>query len=204
MSNRISQRPDTQDIAGAPDRPGCLFIISAPSGAGKSTLCRAVLDRFPDMLYSISYTTRAPRQGERDGVHYFFITREEFEAGIERGRWAEWALVHGNYYGTCADMLNRGLKAGQDILLDIDVQGMGQIQASYPAGITIFIMPPSLEILRSRLKTRGTDSPEVIALRLKNAQQEMAQKDRYRHIIVNDQLSAATTRLIGIIENYRS
>ena len=156
------------------------------------------------MLYSISYTTRTPRQGERDGVHYYFIAREEFKKGIDQGRWAEWALVHENYYGTCADMLNRGLKAGQDILLDIDVQGMGQILANYPDGITIFIMPPSLEILRSRLEARGTDRPEVIAVRLRNAQQEMAQKDRYRHIIVNDQLALATTQLIGTIETYRS
>jgi guanylate kinase len=189
--------------AGGPVRPGLLFILSAPSGAGKSTLCRAVLDHFPDMLYSISYTTRQPRKGERDGVHYYFIARDEFKKGIERGQWAEWAQVHDNYYGTSADLLDRGLNGGQDILLDIDVQGMGQIQASYPAGITIFIMPPSLEILRCRLEARGTDSSEVIAVRLRNAQQEMAQKDRYRHIIINDQLADATAELIGIIENYR-
>jgi guanylate kinase len=203
MSNRISQKPHTNDTAGGPGRPGNLFIISAPSGAGKSTLCRAVLDHFPDMRYSISYTTRQPRQGERDGVHYFFVTRDEFKKGIDRGRWAEWAQVHDNFYGTSADLLDRGLNGGQDILLDIDVQGMGQIQASYPAGITIFIMPPSLEILRSRLEARGTDSPEVIAVRLRNAQQEMAQKDRYRHIVINDRLAVATTKLIGIIEKYR-
>jgi guanylate kinase len=204
MNKRISQKVRNPGTAGVPLRPGRLFILSAPSGAGKSTLCRAVLKHFPDMLYSISYTTRPPRNGERDGVHYYFISRDEFKTGIERGRWAEWALVHDNYYGTSADMLDRGLNAGQDILLDIDVQGMGQIQASYPAGITIFIMPPSLEILRSRLEARGTDSPEVIAVRLRNAQQEMAQKDRYRHIVVNDQLAVATDRLIGIIEKYRS
>jgi len=204
MSQRISQNGRTQDTAGVAGRPGLLFIISAPSGAGKSTLCRAVLDHFPDMLYSISYTTRPIRPGERDGVHYYFVAKDEFKKGIEQGRWAEWAQVHDNYYGTCAELLDRGLSGGQDILLDIDVQGMGQIQASYPDGITIFIMPPSLEILRHRLETRGTDSPEVIAVRLRNAQQEMAQKNRYRHLIVNDQLAAATTELIGIIEKYRS
>ena len=204
ISKRFSQKMSTHVTAGVPVRPGLLFILSAPSGAGKSTLCRAVLDHFPDMLYSISYTTRQPRQGERDGVHYYFVARDEFKKGIDQGRWAEWAQVHDNYYGTSADWLDRGLNAGKDMLLDIDVQGMGQIQASYPAGITIFIMPPSLEILRCRLETRGTDSPEVIAVRLRNAQLEMAQKDRYRHIIINDQLVVATTELIGIIMKYRS
>ena len=204
MSKRFSQKVRTLANARVPVRPGLLFILSAPSGAGKSTLCRALLDHFPDMLYSISYTTRPPRQGEQDGVHYYFIARDEFKHGIEQGRWAEWALVHDNYYGTSADLLDRGLNGGQDILLDIDVQGMGQILTRYPAAITIFIMPPSLEILRRRLETRGTDSPEVIAVRLKNAQQELAQKDRYRHLIINDRLADATTELIGIIEKYRS
>jgi len=204
MSKRFSQKVRTPATAGVPDRPGLLFILSAPSGAGKSTLCRAVLDHFPDISYSISYTTRQPRKGEQDGVDYYFIAKDEFENGIGRGRWAEWAEVHDNYYGTSADLLDRGLNGGQDILLDIDVQGMGQIVARYPAGITIFIMPPSLEILRSRLQTRGTDSPEVIAVRLRNAQKEMAQKNRYRHVIVNDQLADATAELIGIFEKYRS
>ncbi len=204
MGKRFAEQNETAVISGVPGRPGLLFILSAPSGAGKSTLCRAVLDHFPDMLYSVSYTTRPPRNGERDGVHYYFIDRDEFKKGIEQGRWAEWAQVHDNYYGTSADLLERGLNGAKDILLDIDVQGMGQILARYPAGITIFIMPPSLEILRTRLETRGTDSPEVIAVRLRNAQQEMAHKDRYRHIVINDQLADATTELIGIIEKYRS
>jgi len=204
MRNRYSNLARTQGTSSVPDRPGLLFILSAPSGAGKSTLCRAVLDHFPDLLYSISYTTRQPRKGELEGVHYFFIAKDEFEKGIERGRWAEWAEVHDNYYGTSADHLDRGLNGGQDILLDIDVQGMLQILRRYPAGITIFIMPPSLEMLRSRLETRGTDSPEVIAVRLNNAQSEMAQKDRYHHVIINDQLADATAELIGIFEKYRS
>ena len=204
MRKRFSQKVRTHVTADVLDRPGLLFILSAPSGAGKSTLCRAVLDHFPDMLYSVSYTTRPPRKGEQDGVHYYFIAKDDFTKGIERGRWAEWAEVHDNYYGTCADLLDRGLNGGQDILLDIDVQGMHQILKRYPAGITVFIMPPSLETLRSRLETRGTDSPEVIAVRLKNAQEEMAQKDRYRHVIINDQLAHATAELIGIFEKYCS
>ena len=204
MSKRHSQKVRTPAAASVPDRPGHLFILSAPSGAGKSTLCRAVRDRFPDLLYSISYTTRRPRPGEQNGVDYYFIAKDEFEKNIARGKWAEWAEVHGNYYGTSADLLDRGLNGGQDILLDIDVQGMHQILKRYPAGITIFIMPPSLDTLRYRLETRGTDSPEAIAVRLSNAQKEMAQKDLYRHVIVNDLLADAVAELIGIFEKYRS
>jgi len=204
MSKRHSQKARSDAATGVPDRTGLLFILSAPSGAGKSTLCRAVQQRFPDLLYSISYTTRPPRHGEQNGVDYYFIVKDEFENGIARGQWAEWAEVHGNYYGTAADLLDRGLADGKDILLDIDVQGMRQILQRYPAGITIFIMPPSLATLQCRLEARGTDSPEIIAVRLKNAQQEMAQKDRYRHVIVNDQLADATAELIGILEKYRS
>jgi guanylate kinase len=204
MSKRHSQKIRPHAAASVSDKSGLLFIVSAPSGAGKSTLCRAVLDRFPDLLYSISYTTRRPRKGEQNGVDYYFIAKDEFEEGIDRGQWAEWAKVHDNYYGTSADWLDRGLSGGQDILADIDVQGMRQIINRYPAGITIFIMPPSLETLRYRLETRGTDSPEVIAVRLKNAQKEMAQKDRYRHVIINDQLDDALAELIGIFEKYRS
>ena len=203
MHNRYSKNSRTQGTSSVPDRPGLLFVLSAPSGAGKSTLCRAVLEHFPDMVYSISYTTRQPRQGEQDGVHYFFIAKDEFKKGIERGQWAEWAEVHGNYYGTSAEYLDRGLNGGQDILLDIDVQGMVQILRRYPAGIAIFIMPPSLEVLRSRLENRGTDSQEAIDFRLSNAQSEMAQKDRYHHVIINDHLADATAELIGIFEKYR-
>jgi guanylate kinase len=184
--------------------PGHLFIISAPSGAGKSTLCRAMLDRFADLLYSISYTTRSPRRGEKDGVDYYFIPKDMFEQGIERHQWAEWAEVHGNYYGTSADFLDKKLSAGHDILLDIDVQGARQILKRYPDGIPIFIMPPSLAVLKQRLEDRGTDSPSVIAVRLDNAQKEMAQKDIYRHIVINDRLSDATAEMTAILENYRS
>jgi guanylate kinase len=204
MSKRYSPKARSDATTGVPDRTGLLFIVSAPSGAGKSTLCRAVRQRFPDLLYSISYTTRPPRRGEQNGVDYYFIAKDEFEKGIDRGQWAEWAEVHGNYYGTSADLLDRGLAGGKDILLDIDVQGMRQILQRYPAGITIFIMPPSLATLQRRLEARGTDSPEVIAVRLKNAQQEMTQKDRYRHVIINDRLADATAELIGILEKYRS
>jgi len=203
MNEKPLPKARTQTKARVLDRPGLLFILSAPSGAGKSTLCHAVRAHFTDLLYSVSYTTRAARSGEQNGVDYHFIDQEAFERGIARGRWAEWAAVHGNYYGTSADFLDRGIADGRDILLDIDVQGTRQLLKRYPAGITIFIMPPSLDTLKSRLQARGTDSAEVIAVRLKNAQNEMAQKNLYRHVLINDRLPDAVTELIGIFERYR-
>ena len=118
-----------------------LFIISAPSGGGKTTLCLKVRKQFPDMLYSVSYTTRKPRQGEQDGVDYHFIGKNEFKARIEDGKWAEWALVHGNYYGTATAFLDEGLIAGHDILLDLDVQGTRQLLKRYAECVAIFIRP---------------------------------------------------------------
>ena len=183
---------------------GHLFIVSAPSGAGKTTLCTAVMQRFPDLRYSISHTTRPPRPGETHGVDYFFLDRNEFEQKIKQHYWAEWAKVHGHYYGTSAKFLDDGLSRGKDILLDIDVQGTRQILKRYPDSVTIFIMPPSPDILRTRLEARGTDSREAIERRLATAKAEMAQRDLYRHIIVNDELSAAVERLSNVIAQYRS
>ncbi len=182
---------------------GHLFIVSAPSGAGKSTLCHAVLKRFPDMVYSISSTTRPPRGSEKDGVEYHFIDTPTFLKGIEENRWAEWAEVHGNYYGTSADMLDRELNRGRDVLLDIDVQGTFKILERYPEAVTIFIMPPTFDTLRERMEKRSADSPSVIERRLGNARFEIAQKDRYRHVIVNDDLQAAVSELNALIESYR-
>jgi guanylate kinase len=204
MQKRPIKKTRVPSNQGSKIKPGHLFIVSAPSGAGKSTLCRAVLAHFSDLLYSISHTTRPPRKGEQNGVDYYFIPKDEFEKGIERRRWAEWAEVHGNYYGTAAEFLDQGLSDGSDILLDIDVQGTRQILKRYPEGITIFILPPSLEVLKQRLKARGTDSPAVMAVRLNNAQQEMAQQEIYRHIVINDRLQAAIAEMIAIFESYRS
>lgn len=187
----------------SPRRKGTLFIVSAPSGAGKTTLCRAVLAHFGDIAYSISHTTRPPRGQEKDGVDYFFIPREDFLRGIAEERWAEWAEVHDNFYGTSKELLESRLTAGRDILLDIDVQGMTQLIRHYPESVTIFIMPPSLEALRTRMESRGTDTPTVIEKRLKNAVQEIAAKDRYQHLIVNDRLPEAVDRMIEIISARR-
>jgi guanylate kinase len=166
-------------------------------------LCQALRSHFPDLRYSVSHTTRPPRPGEQKGVDYFFITPVEFKNGIARGDWAEWAEVHGHFYGTSAAFVTRALAAGSGILLDIDVQGMRQIIKRFPDSVTIFIMPPSLTVLKDRLMTRGTDSAAVIARRLENAAQEIAQKGLYRHVIVNDDLARAKAELIALIASYR-
>jgi guanylate kinase len=182
---------------------GHLFIISAPSGAGKTTIAKAVLQKFKDMCYSTSYTTRKPRVEERDGVDYHFVSKQDFKNGIKTARWAEWAEVYGNYYGTSAEFIEKKLSSGCDILLDIDVQGTLQILKHHPDSVTVFILPPSINALRKRLEMRGTDSQEVIAKRLINAKKEMAQKKMYRHIIVNDELSAAIDEICTIFNKYR-
>lgn len=203
MNNQKLKRSGVKRTSHVSQKPGHLFILSAPSGAGKTTLRRAILDQFSDLLYSISYTSRKPRNGEHDSVDYHFIGKAEFETGIAQDRWAEWAKVHGNYYGTSAHFLNQNLADGKNILLDIDVQGTRQILNRYPESITIFVMPPSLEILRKRLESRGTDSAQTIGLRLKNAKKEMAQQKLYRHVIINDRFADALAQLASIIEKYR-
>ncbi len=178
---------------------GRLFVLSAPSGAGKSTLCGLLRARRPDLRYSISYTTRPPRPGEADGVDYFFIDEAGFTQGIAEGRWVEWAQVHGHYYGTAAAFIDAMLNQGHDLLLDIDVQGAAQLEKLYPEAVTIFIMPPSMDILRQRLEKRGTDSAGVIDQRLRNAMKEIAARSRYRHIVVNEKLERAVDELLDIL-----
>ncbi|MFO8112397.1 MAG: guanylate kinase [Desulfosalsimonadaceae bacterium] len=181
---------------------GKLFIVSAPSGAGKTTLCNALRKRFPALAYSVSHTTRAPRKNETDGQDYFFISKERFEEKIKKGEWAEWAQVHGNYYGTCAGQLHELLAAGRHVLLDIDVAGATQIKALFPQSIAVFIMPPSIEDLERRLRSRGTDSDEEIRKRIAHAHKEIAGKDFYDHVVVNDRLEEAIEALSGLIRKY--
>jgi guanylate kinase len=189
----------------APEQNGHRFILSAPSGAGKTTLCRAILDRFPTMRYSISHTTRKPRPGEVDGSDYFFITPDEFQKRLSANRWAEWANVHDNYYGTSADFLEIQSAAGHDVLLDIDVQGARQILARYPdRTVAIFIMPPSMAVLKERLAARGAENSVEMEKRLRNAVEEMAHKDLYHHVIVNDRLPEAIRELTALISRYQT
>lgn len=181
-------------------RPGRLFVVSAPSGAGKTTLCRAARRHLPDLVYSVSSTTRQPRPGEQEGVDYFFVSEAAFRAGIDAGQWAEWARVHDNYYGTSARFIDNHLGAGRDVLLDIDVQGAEQILERYPDAETIFIMAPSMAVLRQRLTDRGQDDMAVIEKRMKNAAAEIARKGMYRHLVINDALDAAIARFVGILK----
>jgi guanylate kinase len=183
----------------AGEQPGRLFVVSAPSGAGKTTLCRAARNRLPDLVYSVSTTTRKPRTGEKEGRDYFFVSETQFREGIDTGRWLEWAKVHDNYYGTSARLVTGHLIAGQDVLMDIDVQGAQQVVHHYPDAITIFIAVPSLAVLRQRLMARGLDDTAVIAKRLKNARTEMDRQWMYRHVVVNDDLDTAIEQFVAIL-----
>ncbi len=165
---------------------GNLFIISAPSGAGKSTLIQALLKRHADMQLSVSHTTRAPRAGEQDGVHYHFTSVADFHARIANNGFLECAEVFGNYYGTSRHAIYQQLSRGIDVFLDIDWQGARQIREQEAATIGIFILPPSLAELEQRLNQRGTDSAEVIAGRMAKAQNEMSHADEYDYLIIND------------------
>ena len=185
-----------------PGKTGTLFIISAPSGTGKTTLCKAVLKVVPDIVFSVSYTTRPPRPGERQGIDYCFVSRAEFERKIKAGQWAEWARVHDNYYGTSAEFLDNALLKQKNVLLDIDVQGAEQIRKRYPGCVTLFIMPPSMEALKARLESRRTDDAETIQKRLANAEKEIARKGVYRHIIINDDLQTAVNEMVSLISRY--
>ncbi|WP_457553436.1 guanylate kinase [Desulfobacula sp.] len=179
---------------------GTLFVISAPSGAGKTTLIKKVLNRFETLSYSVSHTTREPRQNELNGRDYFFISIEEFEQKISLNHWFEWAKVHDNYYGTSKEFIKNSLEKGQSLVLDIDVQGAKQVMALDLDLVSIFILPPSFKTLSQRLENRGTDSKEVIAKRLENAKSEIAQKDLYQYKVVNDDLDKAAKELYSIFK----
>ena len=170
---------------------GLLFVVSAPSGVGKTTLIRAIQGSWPDLRYSVSCTTRPPRPSEQNGVDYHFITHPEFIAGIRAGRFLEWAEVHGQYYGTDGDRLEEWLAAGKDVLLDIDIQGARQVRCAYPDASTLFILPPSMDVLGERLQGRGTESPEQLARRMAAAEREILEAPWYDYLIVNEALEEA-------------
>ena len=170
---------------------GNLFILSAPSGAGKSSLINALLKKHADMKVSVSHTTRAPRPGEENGVHYHFASTDEFKALIAKDDFFEWAQVFDNYYGTSKQAIESQLDAGIDVFLDIDWQGAQQVRKIMPSVQTIFILPPSKEELEQRLNNRGQDSAEVIASRMAKAQSETSHYNEYDFVIVNDDFESA-------------
>jgi guanylate kinase len=179
------------------------IVISAPSGAGKNSLINALMARFPGRFaYSVSATTRKPRAGEVDGVHYYFKTPEEFQSMIANGELAEWNEVHGNFYGTPRGPVDIMLSLGTSVILDLDVYGKPNFDKVYPDAIGILIVPPSFEILEHRLRGRGTESEEVIQLRLKNALDELAfakDKGKYEFTVVNDRFEQALEELAGVV-----
>jgi len=179
-------------------RLGLLMVVCAPSGAGKSTLIRRLCAEFPSLSFSVSATTRAPRPGETPGVEYHFLSREEFLDWREAGRLAEWAEVHGNFYGTPAEPVRQSLAAGHDMLFDIDVQGAAQLRQSLGQGAYIFILPPSRAELLRRLSERGTDSPEVVAKRLSAAPKELNEATQFDYWVENADLETAYADLRAI------
>lgn len=182
--------------------PGELFILSAPSGTGKTTLIGMMKDAlaaFGGLAFSVSYTTRKPRQGEVDGRDYHFVDHATFQQRIDGGLFLEWAQVHNNYYGTSRDEVFPRLERGIDVILDIDVQGAERVLARHPEANSIFVLPPSYQDLELRLHRRGLDQPEVIARRLAVALQEMQRYDRYRYVIINDDAQKASRVLTAII-----
>jgi guanylate kinase len=176
-----------------------LYVISAPSGGGKTSLVNALLERDPRVALSISYTTRPPRPGEIDGVHYYFVDDAAFEQLVDRGEFLEHARVFDHRYGTGREAVERQLAGGNDVLLDIDWQGARQIRGTFPAARTIFILPPSLEVLRQRLVGRGQDSEAVISRRMESARAEISHAVEFDFLIINDDFEAALTDLHAII-----
>lgn len=182
---------------------GKLFVFSAPSGAGKSSLIAAAKEQIPELLYSVSATTRKPRQGEIDGIHYYFLTREGFEAMIAAGELAEWNEVHGNLYGTPRPFLDSTTAEGGSVVLDLDVFGKRRFDQVYPGNVGILVLPPSLEELERRLRGRGTDPEDVIQVRLRNARAELkaAELGNFRHRLVNDDFDRARNELVDILRS---
>jgi guanylate kinase len=178
---------------------GNLFVVAAPSGAGKTSLTRALLERDPGIRLSVSYTTRPPRPGEREGVDYHFVTPERFRALQDAGAFLEHAQVHGNWYATGATWLKEQVASGQDVLLEIDWQGARQVRKLVPDAVHVFILPPSLASLEERLLRRGQDDPGTIARRVKAAREEMRHCDEFDYVIINQEFASAVDDLAAIV-----
>jgi guanylate kinase len=183
---------------------GRLFVLSGPSGAGKGTIIKGALARRPDVVYSISATTRPARPGERDGVHYHFVSEDEFRSGMERDGFLESATVYGHLYGTPRPPVDEALCAGRDVLLELDVQGAARVKEDRPEAILIFVEPPSLEDLIARLEGRGTEDPAAKARRIETAYEELKSKGNYDHVIVNDDVETAVEALVRILDGYQN
>ncbi|GEN54201.1 MULTISPECIES: guanylate kinase [Halobacillus] len=181
------------------DQKGILFILSGPSGVGKGTVRKALFEQSTDLRYSISMTTRDPREGEVDGVDYFFKSRDEFEKLISEGQLIEHAEYVGNYYGTPRQYVEQTLNEGKDVFLEIEVQGALKVRENFPEGVFVFLIPPSLEELKDRIVNRGTETEDKVKNRLKAAKEEIDMMDAYDYVVVNDQIDNAVTKVKSIV-----
>jgi len=198
MSSKVKELHLAGPVNHATSR-GTLFVVSSPSGGGKGTIIRHVLDVVENLSYSVSYTTRAPRLNEVDGREYFFVSREIFDEMAAAGEFLEWACVHGNFYGTSKKQIIEETAAGSDLILEVDVQGAASVRRLLMDSVSIFILPPSYEVLRQRLIARGTDSPEELEVRLRNAPEELKQYSAFDYVIINDEIERAASQLASII-----
>ncbi|MCL7746410.1 guanylate kinase [Halalkalibacter alkaliphilus] len=178
---------------------GLLLVLSGPAGVGKGTVCSALRQENTSVQYSVSATTRSPREGEQDGVNYFFKTREQFEKMIEHDQLLEWAEYVGNYYGTPIEYVRETINSGQDIILEIEVQGALKVRERFPEGVFIFLMPPSLAELRSRIVGRGTETEDIINKRMTVAKDEIEMMKKYDYVVENDQVHLAVERIKSIV-----
>ncbi len=178
---------------------GRLFILSGPSGVGKGTVRARLFEKIPDLVYSVSCTTRPPREGESEGIQYRFLDEDTFRVFAREGRFLEWANVHGHLYGTLLEDVERQLEKGKSVILEIDVQGALQVKEKVPDSVMIFILPPSFQELEKRLSARGTEAKEAFETRLRNASSEISFSGRYDYSVVNDQVERAATEIAEII-----
>ena len=198
MSSKVTEVQTARTLNTTTPR-GTLFVVSSPSGGGKGTIIEHVLDKVENLSYSVSYTTRAPRSKETAGREYFFVSRDTFEEMIAAGEFLEWACVHGNFYGTAKSQILQDTAAGADIILELDVQGAASVRQLLMDSVSVFILPPSYEVLKQRLIARGTDSPEELQVRLRRAPEELREYSNFDYVIINDEVEKAARQLASII-----
>ncbi|HET9524659.1 MAG TPA: guanylate kinase [Pyrinomonadaceae bacterium] len=204
MSSKVKELLTATHVSNSAALRGTLFVVSSPSGGGKGTIIQRVLDVVPNLSYSVSFTTRAPRPGEMNGREYFFVSRQVFDEMKAGGEFLEWACVHGNFYATAKRQVAEETAAGVDIVLEVDVQGAASVRQLLLDSVSIFILPPSYEVLRDRLIARGTDTPEELEVRLRNAPEELRQYSTFDYVIINDEVERASSQLASIIHAERA